>query len=206
MSANVDIIGQRVEWEQKPGLDTLSAICRAGKTCYKAANIKTKEKIETFIKGLIKRGHESVIEHSLASFRIICSRGLMAELTRHRLAQFSIESTRYCNYNKKGFTVITPDWLGQGKAVATKAWIDGITNCFNTYDKLINEGIPPEYARGVLPLDLKTEIVMSANLREWRHIVKLRTSKEAHPQIQRLVNDIKNMFLDSAVSCVFEDL
>ncbi len=208
----LNIVKQSATWEQIPDVDTLTAIARAGKLCYKAKNPDTREKVESFIKGLIKKGHMSVIEHGFASIKIVCSRGLSHELVRHRIASFSQISTRYVNYQKKNcYEVIKPLWIthklykGQYQEIY-KEWRDSIFQSFQTYSNLIDYGLPPEYARGVLTLDLKTELVITANLREWRHVIKLRGSKFAHPQIQELTKDILKLFMESEVKSVFEDI
>ena len=212
----LNIVKQSVSWEQIPEFGTLVAITCAGKTCYKAKIPNTKEKIESFVKGLIKKGHMSVIEHGSASIRIVCSRGLSHELVRHRIASFSQESSRYVNYQKKGYEVIKPLWIKskdfQGYSFYGKQdklediWEETITQSFQAYSDLLDGGVPPEYARGVLPIDLKTELVITANLREWRHIIQLRGSQFAHPQIQELAKDILKMFMDTEVRCIFEDI
>ena len=153
----------------------------------------------------------SVIEHGFASIRIVCSRGLSHELVRHRIASFSQSSTRYVNFQKKGYEVIEPLWVTRKLYKSQyqeiyKEWRDSIIRSFQTYSALLDYGIPPEYARGVLPIDLKTELVMTANLREWRHIIQLRGSKFAHPQMRELAKDILAMFMKSEVDCVFEDI
>jgi len=210
-TAKINIINQSVSFEQIPDFDTLMAITRAGKTCYMAKNLTSREKIENFIKGLIKKGHMSVIEHGWASIRIVCSRGLSHELVRHRIASFSQSSTRYVNFQKKGYEVIEPLWITRKLYKSQyqeiyKKWKNSITQSFQTYSALLDYGIPPEYARGVLTLDLKTELVMTANLREWRYIIQLRGTKFAHPQMQVLTKDILKLFMESEVKCIFKDI
>jgi thymidylate synthase (FAD) len=148
-----------------------------------------------FVRKLIKRGHESVIEHVSAGFRIICDRGVSHELVRHRLASFSQESTRYCNYAGERFgneiTVIKPPELsdvddrvlGEGSAGST-LWSEAVRRAESTYLNLLAVGTRPEIARSVLPNSLKTEIGMTCNAREWRHFLRLRLSPKAHPQMR----------------------
>lgn len=134
--------------------------------------------------------HESVIEHASMSVRFICDRGVTHELVRHRLAAFSQESTRYCNYSKGKFgnelTVIHPCFLTEGTH-QYKLWLDAMCTAETLYLDMLKNGAKPQEARDVLPNSLKTEIVCTANVREWRHIFRLRTSKKAHPQMRELM-------------------
>lgn len=143
--------------------------------------------------------HESVIEHASMCVRFICDRGVTHELVRHRLAAFSQESTRYCNYSKGKFggelTFILPcfwgdqfeGWPQQMPTGPAHEWVRAMEKAEEQYLELIRMGAKPQEARDVLPNSLKTEIVMTANVREWRHIFRLRTSKKAHPQMRELM-------------------
>jgi thymidylate synthase (FAD) len=139
--------------------------------------------------------HESVIEHATMSVRFVCDRGVSHELVRHRLCGFSQESTRYCNYGKGRFgshiTVIRPVfWEGEDEREAYEIWERECLNAEDAYLDLVARGARPEQARSVLPNSLKTEIVVTANLREWRHIFRLRTSLKAHPQMRQLMRPL----------------
>ena len=186
------------------GLEVLKHIEKAGRTCYKSEDKITDDSAIAFVKRIMKSGHESVIEHFSFSVRFICDRGVTHELVRHRLASFSQESTRYCNYSKdkhdNHLTFIQPCWFvtdSCGKygdfspkdfgKVTEYRWLASMHQTENTYLALIAEGWKPQQARSVLPNSLKTEIVTTANLREWRHILKLRTGKPAHPQIREIM-------------------
>ncbi len=183
----------------------LRRIERAGRTCYKSEDKVTTDSAKTFVKGLLKRGHESVIEHENISVKIICDRGVTHEIVRHRLCAYSQESTRYCNY-KGGVTFVIPPWLKVGiepgewnsdkiiegtkmmaHGYSTDHWLFAIATSEKIYLSLLDDGWSPQQARSVLPNSLKTEIVMTANIREWRHILKLRTSKAAHPQMREVM-------------------
>ncbi len=192
----------------------------AGRTCYKSENEITEESASKFVRGIVKRGHESVIEHWSVTVKFICDRGVTHELVRHRLASYSQESTRYCNYAKKGdgqLTFILPCWFkeikegnyvisdmfsymlwssseGSSERCAEKDWICTILRSGESYLRLIKNGWTPQQARSVLPNSLKTEIVTTANLREWRHILKLRTSSKAHPQIREIMLPLLKRF------------
>jgi len=205
------IIEQSWEWVQKP-IMPLETIEMAGRTCYKSEDQITKESAEEFVRMIVKRGHESVVEHVSASVRFITNRGVTHELVRHRLCAFSQESTRYVNYGESDIQFIRPVWIERTKlqilGIENKAIVHWVTACDESetqYNLLLSEGWRPEQARDVLPNSLKTEIVVTANLREWRHIFKLRTSKAAHPQIRMLMLDCLEGF-QKAVPVIFEDL
>jgi len=196
----LDIMGKQFS-EQSP----LSIIELAGRTCYKSEEKMTEESSKSFVKMILKRGHESVIEHSAMSVKFIVDRGVTHELVRHRLCAFSQESTRYCNY-KGGTTFVIPPWvdLEEGKydwsctfsSKTDNIWARNLLHLESAYKDLLNYGWTPQQARSVLPNSLKTEIVVTANFREWRHIFKLRCSKAAHPQMREimipLLEDVKN--------------
>ena len=180
----------------------MERIERAGRTCYKSENKATVTSAKEFAEKLIRSKHLSVIEHSFASVRIVTSRGISHELVRHRLASFSQESTRYVNYKNRGLEVIIPEWALRScpkKKLSElddrlKIWIIGIRESVKAYIELLKTGLRPEDARGNLPIDLKTEIVISANLREWIHIFKQRTSPKVHPQMKQLMFSILSGF------------
>ena len=175
----------------------MSGIERAGRTCYKSEGKIGDGSAEKFIAAIIKRGHESVLEHEKITVRFICDRGVTHELVRHRIASFSQESTRYCNYSQDRFgselTFIKPCFWEEGKDDDKIAlWTSAMENIEKTYNEMISLGAKPEEARSILPNSLKTEIVVTMNMREWRHYFKLRTAPAAHPQIR----EISNMLLE----------
>jgi len=157
-----------------------------GRTAYKSEDKITEDSANRFIKSLIDKGHESVIEHVSLSVKFITDRGVSHELVRHRLVSYTQESTRYCNYAKKGMIFIRPPFF-VADTFEYILWQNRMRQVEEHYNKLIKEGFTPQQARCILPNCLKTEIVTTANLREWRHILKLRTSPEAHPQIRELM-------------------
>lgn len=166
---------------------------RAGRTCYKSEGRIGDGSAEKFIAGIIKRGHESVLEHEKITVRLICDRGVTHELVRHRVASYSQESTRYCNYAQDRFgselTFIKPCFWKEGEDdEKIKLWTQTLENIEKTYNKMIEIGVKPEEARSILPNSLKTEIVVTMNIREWRHYFKLRTAPAAHPQIREISN------------------
>lgn len=169
--------------------ELLKVIEQAGRVCYKSEDKITIDSHEKFIKSIINRGHEAVIEHGVITCKIICDRGVTHEIVRHRLASYCQESTRYCNYSKDGFdnqiTVIDPCYLEQGTPAYT-IWKNGCEVSEKTYMAMLHLGCTPQEARAVLPNSLKTEIVMTMNIREWRHFFKLRCSSAAHPQMREV--------------------
>ena len=153
-----------------------------------------------FVRMLIKRGHESVLEHVSLTFHIICDRAIMVELTRHRFASFTVESTRYCKYDELTFISPFPK-----DAFAEAHWSAAMKAIEQKYQMFVDCGVNPEIARAVLPLCLKTELYMTANLREWRHILKLRTAKSAHPQMRLIAGQILNI-LREKLPVIVEDI
>jgi thymidylate synthase (FAD) len=168
----------------------------AGRTCYKSDSEYTEKTGSEFLKKIIKRGHLSVIEHVNITVKFICDRGVSHELVRHRLCAFSQESTRYCNYSGSGVTFIIPSWFKYEikESKAKNIWLDAMEQAEKNYFLLIKEGWSPQQARSVLPNSLKTEIVTTANLREWKHIFSLRTSNAAHPQIREIMIPLQTEF------------
>jgi thymidylate synthase (FAD) len=176
-----------------PGREILQGIERAGRTCYKSEDRITDESAEAFVKMIIERGHLSVIEHDYMSVRFICDRGVTHELVRHRLVAYSQESTRFCNYSKgkygREITVIKPCFWDEkvDHESCYQWWYDACHTAEKIYLALLERGAKPEEARSVLPNSLKTEIVATANLRQWGHIFFQRTSPKAHPQMRELM-------------------
>ncbi len=197
------ITDQSWEWIQKPAMP-LEIIEKAGRTCYQSEEKITPGSSVKFAKMIISRGHESVIEHISASVKFITNRGVMAELTRHRLCSFSIESTRYVRYDG-GMEVIRPVWWDEWSEEEHKAWKEAMVKSESAYRFLIEHGSRPEQAREVLPNSLKTVICATANVREWIHIFKLRTSSQAHPQIRALMLDCLKGFQE-AIPVIFDNI
>lgn len=161
----------------------LEAIERAGRTCYKSEERIDYESAPKFIQMLLNRGHEAMIEHASMSYKLICDRGVSHEIVRHRLFSFAQESTRYCDYGKKGIQIIEPPGLTKSndpdEADTYSSWYGSMLQAENNYNEMRYLGAKPEIARSVLPNSLKTEIVVTGNFREWRHFFKLRTAKTA---------------------------
>jgi thymidylate synthase (FAD) len=205
-----------------PKIEDLWIIEDAGRVCYKSEDKITKDSYRTFFENLLKRNHEAVLEHSQITVKFICDRGISHELVRHRLASFCQESTRYCNYSKDKFdnqvTFIIPSWvklsvddLNNGH-ISPKdnydvlIWVKEIEQIEKRYFQLIEDfKWTPGQARSILPNSVKTEVVMTANIREWRHVLKLRTSKKAHEQMRELMIPLLEE-LQTKVPVLFDDI
>ena len=194
--------------EDFDGLAMVKSIERMGRICYKSEGNITGDSYRKFLQNLIARGHESVIEHAKISVLVVCDRGVSHEIVRHRIASYSQESTRYCNYSQDKFgnelTFIRPCfWTEDSPAFAV--WKSSMEAAERGYFRLLELGATPQEARSVLPNSLKTEIVVTMNLREWRHFFKLRVSAAAHPQMRQtaaaLLRDFK-----ARVPVVFDDI
>lgn len=207
---------------------TIQDIETYGRVCYKSEEKIGPETAPTFIRNLIKRGHEAVLEHVSATIRIVCDRGVSHEIVRHRLASYCQESTRYVNYKDKPMEFVLPHWLLRyeggmlstlvdvrsidfltryGALSAEYKWFSLLDHAEQTYNFLIKAEWAPQDARAILPNALKTEIVMTANLREWRHFFKMRLPKSAHPDMRIIAKQCYNEFLtdETGMSVVFED-
>ena len=221
------------------GVKILKNIERAGRVCYKSEDKITDISAEKFVSKLLKSKHESVVEHQSLSVLFVCDRGVSHEIVRHRIASFSQESTRYCNYSKDkfgGVTFIIPPWLDIEEGVYDYN-VDGeiqsdsrvykpeddlnlcifLSSLLNSEDDYLlltkksnryadpNIAWSPQQARAILPNALKTEIVVTANLREWRAILAQRTASGAHPQMRELMIPLLKE-LSSKIPQMFDDI
>lgn len=181
---------------------------KIGRVCYKSETNITEESSKKFLNNIISSGHESVIEHEKISVRIICDRGVTHEIVRHRIASYSQESTRYCNYSNEKFgkeiTVIKPCFWDE-KSKEYFCWVQMMEKIEESYNMLIEAGAKPQEARSILPNSLKTEIIVTMNLREWRHFFKLRTSKRAHPQMREIACPMLDEF-KNRIPIIFDDI
>ncbi len=197
------IIDQSWEWLQKSAAP-LEIIEKAGRTCYKSEEKISLGSAEKFSRMILNLGHETVIEHAFVSIKFITNRGVTHELVRHRLSSFSQESTRYVRYDGN-MEFIRPVWWDEWSDQERRTWEESMKNAETAYCSLIESGSRPEQAREVLPNSLKTEIVMTANLRELRHVLNLRCSKKAHPQIRALMLSLLKGAKEE-IAVVFDDL
>ena len=184
------IINPSFEIINRPnGHEVLRHLELCGRVCYKSEDAISDESAERLIRMMLERGHESPIEHFSVSVRIICDRGVSHEWVRHRIASFSQESTRYCNYQKSKFgselTFIRPYFAEEGSKLFD-IWKSSMQQAETAYFEMLNCGAKPEDARSVLPNSLKTEFICTMNLREWRHFLRLRCAPAAHPVMREI--------------------
>mgnify|MGYP000927218914 FL=1 len=197
--------------DQIDGQAILKKLELIGRLSHKSEDRITKTSAAPFVKKLIDLGDESVLEHASITVRFICDRGVSHELVRHRLMAVCQESTRYCNYSKGKFgeeiTVIQPCFFVPDDFYKSKyaSWIRACNIAEMYYFELLENGATPEEARSVLPNSLKTEVICTANLREWRHILLLRADKKAHPQMRELMIPLLYE-LQKKIPVVFDDI
>lgn len=207
------------------GMQLLRGIELAGRVCYKSEQKITETSCLDFVKKFaIGMGHESMLEHGIIGLvKFVCDRGVSHEIVRHRLFSYSQESTRYVSYHNGGMRVILPMWLDQSDkdillnyhvpcpgalarlSTAAREWLEAMTHAESTYNNLYKQEWKPQHARSVLPNSLKTEIVVTGNIRNWRHFFKLRCAKAAHPQMREVAIQALKMFRDQ-VPVVFDDI
>lgn len=199
------------------GEEVINKIAKVARTCYKSEDASTVEKDKKLVENLVKSGHEAMIEFFDITVKFTCDRGVSHELVRHRMASFAQESTRYCNYSKDKFNneliFIIPSWaevnkFGEIVADDNEAFYDfkrALEMAEAFYLSLIAKGWTAEKARIVLPMSIKTEINMKANLREWRHFFKLRCSTAAHPDIRVLALDLLKQ-MHNQIPIIFDDI
>lgn len=197
----------------KPGIEIidmdkyeniLKKIEKIGRVCYKSEEKITEDSAEKFIKALLTRQHESVIEHEAVTVRMICDRGVTHEIVRHRIASYSQESTRYCNYAGDKFdnqiTVIDLasgfeyDLSNEKDKAKYDVWAKAMEDAETAYFRMLELGATPQEARSVLPNSLKTEIVVTMNLRSWRNFFQLRVDSHAHPQMREVAKLVYEEF------------
>lgn len=190
------------------GEEIIRNIERMGRVCYKSEEKISNDSARKFISNILKRGHESVIEHEKVSVRIICDRGVSHEIVRHRIASYSQESTRYCNYSKEKFgkelTLIKPSFWSEDSD-EYQIWLKTMKIIEETYNRFMEMGVEPQQARSILPNSLKTEIIVTMNLREWRHFFILRTASNAHPQMREIACPILQEF-KKRIPIIFDDI
>ena len=192
---------QLVNYKYKDPMDLLQDIERIGRVCYKSEHRITNSSAAPFIRNIIERGHESVLEHISITVRFVTDRAIANELVRHRIAAYSQESTRYCNYKDKIEFIYPKNVSDKQLQLIMEACACAAT----TYQALIADGATPEVARDVLPLCTKTELIATYNLREWRHILRLRTDKAAHPKMRELMQTLLQFF-QGLVPIIFDDI
>lgn len=179
-----------------------------GRICYQSEDAITSTSYEPFLKNIIKRGHEAVLEHATVTAVVICDRGVSHEIVRHRIASYCQESTRYCNYSKDKFgneiTVVDPFYWNEDSR-EYDCWRHSCEVAEAAYFDMLSVGATPQEARAVLPNSLKTQLAITMNIREWRHFFRLRCAKGAHPQMLELAYKGLVEFYDY-FPCLFADI
>ncbi len=181
---------------------------RACRTCYRSEDKITEESYKTLLRNCINRGHESILEHEKVTIRIICDIGVYKDLTRHRHASFSIESTRYCNYGKDKFDnqikFIRPVNIEENTELYNE-WKKSMEEIESHYIKMVNLEATPDQMRMILPHSTAAEVTMTANIREWKHILSLRCTKHAHPAVEQVMIPLLIHFKDNMPE-IFENI
>ena len=190
------------------GTALLQKIELAGRVCYKSEAKITSDSAAGFVRRILENGHESVLEHEKLTARIVCDRGVSHEIVRHRIASYSQESTRYCNYSLDKFqnelTFIRP-FFWNDDPEKFRVWEEAMAAAERAYLALLDLGATAQEARAVLPNSLKTELVMTMDLREWRHFFRLRAAAAAHPQLGAVAVPMLRAFRE-AVPVIFDDI
>jgi thymidylate synthase (FAD) len=195
------------------GLEDPASVVRAvehcGRIAYMTWDKEAPGSAEKFVQMIVKLGHESVLEHKSVTAILLCDRATAQQITRHRIASFTMQSQRYCNFASDRFegevTFVDPEFYHKEKDAAHAVWLDHVKKCEEVYMSLVKAGCPAEDARSVLPNSAACAIAVTANLREWRHIFKLRTEAHAQHNIRHLMEDLLNRFV-TKLPCVFSDI
>lgn len=196
------------------GISELRFLEKIARKCYKSEDKISEdgESAKRLVGSLIKSKHEAMLEHMSLSVLFICDRGVSHEIVRHRMASFAQESTRYCNYSRGKFgsevTFIRPYNDMNSDSTEFAIWESAMLTAERRYMELLSRGISPQMARSVLPNSLKTELVMTANLREWRHFLKLRAAGSTgapHPQMLEITVPLL-IELQRTIPVVFDDI
>lgn len=178
-----------------PMVETLRKIESFARVSHASEGLMTDNSWERFIQAIVvQHGDWSVVEHVSVSAYFLVDRGITHELVRHRMASFTQSSTRFINYGKRQARFIRPpfkdEWSGADGQSAEQLWREQVTAAYCVYRKLLAMGAPPQIARSVLPNSLASEIVVTANLRAWRHILVMRTTAETHPQMREVMEPL----------------
>lgn len=204
----MQIVDPYIQVEKVNGIQIMKNIERACRTCYRSEGKITEESYKTLLKNCITRGHESVLEHEKVTIRMYCDLGVYKDLTRHRIASFSIESTRYCNYGKDKFDnelkVIKPCNIEEGTDIYAN-WKNACEAIEKNYMEMSKKGALPDQLRMILPHSIAAEVTMTANIREWKHILSLRASNHTHPSIRQLMIPLL-LYFKQIMPEIFEDV
>lgn len=190
------IVEPWIEVEKFDGVKIMKRLERACRTCYRSERLITDDSYKRLLSNCLTRGHESILEHEKITVRMQCDIGVYKDLTRHRFGSFSIESTRYCNYGKDKFDneikFIKPCNMDDKELF--NEWYSACTEIEQRYLKMTELKATPDQMRMILPHSTAAEVTMTANIREWRHILDLRTKQMAHPAIRQLLIPLLLLF------------
>lgn len=201
------IVEPWIKVEEFDGKKIMKKIERACRTCYRSEGKVTEDSYKTLLRNCITRGHESVLEHEKVTVRIYSDVGSYKDLTRHRFGSFSIESTRYCSYDKDKYgneiAFINPVYIEDKEVYET--WKQTMQEIEKGYIKMKQLGATTDMCREVLPHSTAGEYVMTANIREWKHILSLRTTKHVHPAIRQVMIPLLKLFKEEMPE-IFDDV
>lgn len=181
---------------------------KCARNCYKSEKSITEDSYKTMLERLIKSGHTAMLEHFNITVKLVTNVGCYKDLTRHRMASYAIESTRWCNYDKDKFgnelTFTDPIHIDHNKE-EYKIWFETMQTIENNYMKMSELGCKPDQMRMILPHSTKADVIMTANIREWRHIFGLRCKKDAHPEVQYIMVLLLKEFKEK-IPILFDDI
>ena len=190
------IVKPWIEVEKIDGIKIMKKIERACRTCYRSEGNITEDSYKNLLKNCINRGHESVLEHEKVTIRMYRDIGVYKDLTRHRFGSFSIESTRYCSYDKDKYgneiKCIDPSYIDNKEIY--EEWKKSMEDMEKHYMKMKELGATTDMSRLILPHSTAAEVTMTADIREWKHILSLRTTNKAHPAIRQLLIPLLKYF------------
>lgn len=194
------------------GIKLLKKIEWCGRISHRSEEDQKETSYERFIRSVVmNHGDWSIVEHASATCDFYVDRGITHELVRHRLFSFTQESTRFVNYEKKmPPSFVLPEYVRSEHEADENVhlngiWVDTIEACESGYQRLLQAGAPPQIARSVFPNALASRIIISGNLRNWRHFFIMRTTKEAHPQMREVTIPLLSEF-QSKIPVLFEDI
>ena len=190
------IVEPWIKVEKFDGVKIMKRIERACRTCYRSEDKISEDSYKNLLTNCLNRGHESVLEHEKITVRIYSDIGSYKDLTRHRFASFSVESTRYCSYNKDKYgneiAIIDPVYIEDKEVYAT--WKNAMEEMEKSYMKMKELGATTDMCREILPHSTAAEYTMTANIREWKHILELRTTNHVHPAIRQILIPLLLLF------------
>ena len=201
------IVEPWIKVEKIDGKKIMKRIERACRTCYRSEEKIGEDTYKNLIKNCITRGHESVLEHEKVTVRIYSDIGSYKDLTRHRFGSFSVESTRYCSYDKDKYgneiSIMNPIYI-EDKEIY-EVWKKTMEEMEKGYIKMKELGATTDMVREVLPHSTAAEYTMTANIREWKHLLSLRTTKHVHPSIRQVLIPLLRLFKQEMPE-IFDDV